>query len=363
MTSDTHPDSLTHDETTLSPDAYEEILTEYIRTHSETALYQVSLLSSQLIEGGLGPEDIIALHFECCDRAMAGQSYRERARSEADSQQFLLEVMIAYGVRFKEYLEIRLRESMSDAQTRIEEERQRVLDAERMGRQKDDLLAVIAHELRTPITAARGNLDLARRMLNRGDTEHATGLLDSARQAMDRLSRLSADLVEANRDEMPELVLGTLDLGPILTLACDWAANSIESEGITIRREAADAPALVIGNEDALLSVFGNLISNAVRYTRPGGTVTVREGQDRDRAWAEISDTGIGMSEDVQSRIFEKFFRAPEARTMEVRGLGLGLTLVQKLVNAHSGDIEITSEVGRGTTFRVSLPLVVREGA
>src|SRR5690242_14002750 len=116
----------------LGPDAYEEILREYLTTRSETALYRVSQLSQQLIEGGLGPEDIIALHFESAERGLQGQSLRERARAEGDAQQFLLEVMICYGVRFKEYLDLRLRESARSSQARLDEEHRHALDAERM---------------------------------------------------------------------------------------------------------------------------------------------------------------------------------------------------------------------------------------
>jgi signal transduction histidine kinase len=341
----------------LGPDAYEEILREYLTTHSETALYRVSQLSQRLIESGLGPEDIIALHFESTDRALQGQSLRERARAEGDAQQFLLEVMICYGVRFKEYLDLRLRQSARDLQARLEEEQQHSLDAERMGRQKDELLTVIAHELRTPLTAARGNLDLARRMLSRGDTEHASGLLDSARQAIDRLSRLSADLVEANRDEAAKLAMDELNLDPILVQAVEWARLSGEADELDIRFDGSHRPILVRGNEDALLSVFGNLLSNAVRYTQPGGTVTVYCGVENGFACAVVEDTGIGMPEEVQARVFEKFYRAPEARAMEVRGLGLGLALVHKLVTAHGGRLSIHSQVDEGTTFRVYLPL------
>jgi signal transduction histidine kinase len=323
----------------------------------------VSLLSQRLIDSGLGPEDIIALHFESAERALQGQSLRERARLEGDAQQFLLEVMICYGVRFKEYLELRLRQTARDSEARLDAERQLALDAERMGRQKDELLTVIAHELRTPLTAARGNIDLARRLLGRGDTEKATGVLESARQAMDRLSRLSADLVEANRDEAAELNMDKLDLVSVLAQAVEWARLSGEADELNIQFDDPAGPVLVRGNADALLSVFGNLLSNAVRYTPAGGTVAVRCDMENRFACAVVRDTGIGMPPDVQARVFEKFYRAPAARAMEIRGLGLGLALVHKLVMAHRGRVEIQSQEAEGTTFRVYLPLAETAGS
>src|SRR5215216_740465 len=94
--------------TAVGHETYAEILHDYLREHGEEALYRVSLLSQTLIEGGLGPEDIIALHFESLEQVTEGLSHREQLRAASDAQQFLLEVMIAYGVRFKEYLEMKL---------------------------------------------------------------------------------------------------------------------------------------------------------------------------------------------------------------------------------------------------------------
>ncbi len=132
MVFDSQAAQLATDEPEFGPDAYEDLLRGYIATRSEDALYRVSQLSQHLIRGGLGPEDIIALHFESFDRALAGQSARERAHLEGCGQQFLLEVMIAYGVQFQEHLELRLAQSQRDAQLRLEAEHQAVLDAERL---------------------------------------------------------------------------------------------------------------------------------------------------------------------------------------------------------------------------------------
>jgi two-component system OmpR family sensor kinase len=340
-----------------APEAYDRILAEYLRTHSEEALYRVSLLSQGFIESGLGPEDIIALHFETLDKILEGYSFREQARANGEAQQFLLEVMIAYGVRFKEYLELKLQEGLRDAEAQAAQERERALDAERVGRQKGEILGVIAHELRTPITAARGNLDLATRSLTRGQIERLPRLLETAREALDRLSRLSADLVEASRGDLPTLRLGPHELGPILAQACVWAEATAEAGGVRLSFEDAPIAVRARCDPDAMLSVFGNLLSNAIRYTPDGGQVTVRHGTEGAWAYAEFRDTGIGMAPDVQAQIFEKFYRAPEARRVEAKGLGLGLSLVQDLTAAHGGRVEVESAGGVGSTFRVLLPV------
>jgi signal transduction histidine kinase len=112
----------------------------------------------------------------------------------------------------------------------------------------------------------------------------------------------------------------------------------------------------VLGSEDALLSVFGNLLSNAIRYTPGGGSVSVGLAVEGDFVCVEVTDTGIGMPVEVQGRIFDKFYRGPQARAVEAQGLGLGLSLVQQFVEVHDGRIEVTSVDGAGSTFKVWLP-------
>jgi two-component system, OmpR family, sensor kinase len=340
-----------------SVEDYAPLLGKYLHAHDEEALYRASLLSRTCIESGLGPEDIIALHFEGLERAMQGLSYREQARASADAHQFLLEVMIAYGVQFKDYLELKLAETLRDAETRSARERERAQEAERLERERQDILAVIAHELGTPLTAARGNIDMATRSLSRGRLDSVPRYLGTAQEAIERLSRLSADLVESSRGERHEIELSAQPLTPIVTKACAWAYPSAAAKEIALVHEPGELSLDALANADALLSILGNLLSNAIRYTPSGGTVRVCQGCDEVSVWVEVSDTGIGMAPEVRERIFEKFYRGPEARQVATRGLGLGLALVQQLAAAHDGSVEVASVAGAGSTFRLRLPL------
>jgi signal transduction histidine kinase len=344
-------------ESEIAPDAYDEVLDEYLRTGGEHALYRASLLSHTCIQSGLGPEDIIALHFDCLEKVLAGRTPLERARLSGDAQQFLLEIMIAYGVRYREYLETRLSEGLRDAEARAELDRQRALDAERLEQERADILATIAHELRTPLTAAMGQIELATRSLTRGQVERLPPLLGSAREAMQRLSRLSADLVEVSRGQAPQLNPALVRLDALVDQAYAWAQPAAAEKRVSLERTSTPLGVEVFADPDAMLSVLGNLLSNAIRYTPSGGQVLVREGADGDWVFVEVEDTGIGMSPEVHARIFEKFYRGPEARAIEAQGLGLGLALVQQLVLAHDGRIEVDSVPKRGSTFRVILPL------
>jgi len=340
-----------------STSAYVDAFEEYARTHSEASLYQASLLSQSFVKQGVGPEEIIALHGDAVERVSAGLSDRERVRMSGDSLQFLLEVMIAYGVQHAAFTELKAQE----AEQRAVEAHKLAEEAQRADQLKAELMALVAHELRTPLTAALGNVQLARRSLSRGNVDRLPRLLDSTEETLQRLSRLTGDLVEASRGENPVLHRTPQELVVLVSQACGWASAVAQEKDVTLHRESEAWSARVLGDPDALLTVFGNVLSNAVRYTPPGGKVTVRYGIDSEHAWVDVVDTGIGMSPDVQQRIFEQFFRAPEAQNIEQQGLGLGLFLVQRLVHAHGGRVEVTSAPDAGSTFRILLPLL--EGA
>jgi signal transduction histidine kinase len=324
--------------TPVGVDDYADALAEFLQTRGEAALYKASLMSGSFVAQRIGPDEIIALHVEALERATDGMSQREQLLAATDALQFLLEVMIAYGVQHKEHLERRLTELADSNASRSE------------------ILATVAHELRTPLTAVKGNLDLAVRRLAGGEIEAVPPLLGQSRSAVDRLVRMTADLVEASRDRPPEVQRERVELAPLLAQACAWAASGAAEKGIRLGLEPADPGTCVLGDADGLLSVFGNLISNAVRYTPAGGRIAVRYRTESDRAEVEIQDSGVGMTPEVQARIFEKFYRAPEAQLAVPQGLGLGLSLVKQMVDAHDGEIVVDSAPGQGSTFRVYLP-------
>jgi signal transduction histidine kinase len=299
------------------PDRYGDVLAAYLQDPGEQALYDASLLSQDLVQLGVGPEEIVALHMEALDQALEGFTPREQARCVGHAHQFLLEVMIAYGLTYREFLEMKVRERDTAEAQALQE--------------RTELLATVAHEMRTPLTAALGTLDLARRDLVSGRTDRLVPWLGTTRDALHRLSRLTADIARASMGDPPELIHAPHDLSEVVAEACAWAEGAAAEKGLT-------------------------LVANAIRYTPAGGSITVTCGHTDGEAWMGVADTGIGMTPEVQERIFEKFFRAREARDVEAQGLGLGLALVQELVQAHGGRVEVKSAPGRGTTFRVLLP-------
>ena len=326
----------------LPLDRYGEVLVAYLREPGEQALYDASLLSQDLVQHGVGPEEIIALHVEAMEQALDDFTPREQARCVGHAHQFLLEVMIAYGLTYREYLELKVRERDTAAAQAVQE--------------RTELLATVAHEMRTPLTAALGTIDLARRDLSHGRTDRVVPWLGTARDALHRLSRLTADIARASAGEPPVLAHTPHDLCEVVAEACAWAESAAAEKGLALVRDGELSSIIVDADADALLSVFGNLLANAIRYTPAGGRITVGCGANQDQAWVTVADTGIGMSPEVRERVFEKFYRARDARDVEAQGLGLGLYLVQELVLAHGGYVEAESEPGQGSTFRVVLP-------
>lgn len=337
---------------------YGAILLEYCTTHEEEALYQASILSEDFIRAGTGPDEIVACHFDAVQRLLASEDLppANRVRAMADAHQFLLEVMIIYGAKYREYLDLKLDEAMRTAEMRLAFERQRAEDAERAQEEKLEILAGIAHELSTPITIAKGNVSVADRMLRVGNTLGVPPLLGEASSALDRLSYLTGQLVSASQDEAPNIEMEPLNLLEVASKAARWAAPAAKEQSLNLEQDFDDGKVFIEGNGDALLTVFANLLSNAIRYTPPGGNVAIRCHNGADEVLFEVSDTGIGMTDEVKSRIFEKFYRGPESRKLSGSGLGMGLVIAQRLIEAHHARLEVESTPGTGSTFRVHFP-------
>jgi signal transduction histidine kinase len=129
-----------------------------------------------------------------------------------------------------------------------------------------------------------------------------------------------------------------------------------EEKGLEYTVDIAEEPLILVGIEDALERVMMNLVSNAVKYTPAGGSVAVRAWSEDNQIRIEVSDTGIGIPEDALPRIFSEFYRAKNAKAMEMEGTGLGLAIAKDVVEQHGVRISVRSQEGEGTTFSVTFP-------
>jgi signal transduction histidine kinase len=218
-----------------------------------------------------------------------------------------------------------------------------------------EAIADISHELRTPVAGLLATLDVSLRKPRTAEQYKAT--LEECRGITKQLSHLVERV----------MTLAYIDAGQTVTARTETDASALaegcaaivrplaESHGITLTSEL-EAPAELSTDPDKLREVMMNLLHNAVEYNRPGGNVNLRVKKAGQGVQVEVSDTGIGMTPDVQGKIFERFYRADPSRTTTGVHAGLGLAIVKEYVQRLGGTILVESQPGCGTTFRVSLP-------
>ena len=228
--------------------------------------------------------------------------------------------------------------------------------AERM---RQDFVANVSHELKTPLSVIKSSVEA----LTDGaihEVEARDMFLNQVTREADRLHDLIQDLLSLARIESGNLALQmkSIALGRAITDCVERHHARAESKTITvIERPPADGLEVMVGADaDALRQVLDNLVDNAIKYTPNGGRITVRWSAAGDTAIFEVEDTGVGIPQEDLPRVFERFYRVDKARSRAVGGTGLGLSIVKHLVQAMKGQIRVASTLGKGTTFRVSLP-------
>jgi signal transduction histidine kinase len=226
---------------------------------------------------------------------------------------------------------------------------------------KDDFVASVSHELRTPLTSIRGYLEL---VLDDDLTDDQRRYLSVVDRNADRLLRVVDELLFAARVDAGGITLDchATDLDRVVREAVEAARPAAAEHEIELELGAGEVGALS-GDRARLAQVFDNLISNALKFTPAGGRVEVRSFLESGIAVVEVADTGVGISEEDQQRLFQRFFRAEGAILNAIDGTGLGLAIAKAIVDAHGGGLSVQSRAGFGTTFRVELPLDQETGA
>lgn len=214
-----------------------------------------------------------------------------------------------------------------------------------------------SHELRTPLTVMRGETELALRRPR--EPEDYKAVMESNLEEIDRMTRIVDELLFLSRADMGEVKMEHLPV------SLDSLVEDVQRQASLLGQERevqvvlrSTAPAVVAGDELRLRELFLNLVDNAIKYSRSGGTVemalTIEQGQAR----LSVTDHGIGIPQEDQSQIFNRFYRTDNARAHTKKGTGLGLAICSWIAESHRGQIEVQSQVGEGSTFTVRLPLM-----
>jgi two-component system phosphate regulon sensor histidine kinase PhoR len=223
---------------------------------------------------------------------------------------------------------------------------------------KEEFVASVSHELRTPLTSIHGFTSL---VLERDDLPdevvHQLGVVE---RNVDRLDRLVADLLQTAQMErgLVHLERERTDVAALVRQSIEAARPAVAKAGLTLHSRVPKRLTVMV-DPQRFSQVVDNLLSNAVKYTPSGGRVAVDLSVTHDRVELVVLDTGIGISMRDRNHVFSRFFRTHDAARRSIQGIGLGLSITKAIVESHGGRIEVESEPGRGSTFRVRLPLDV----
>jgi two-component system, sensor histidine kinase and response regulator len=263
------------------------------------------------------------------------------------------EIIGTFGISRDVTAQIRAEQALLDQaqQLSVQNERLRELDG-----MKDEFIGLVSHELRTPLTSIIGYVRLLRD--ERTSEASADQYAEVIQRNSQRLLRLVEDLLFLSQTHSGtmQVDLRSADLAEIAKIAVEEMRPEAERKHIALVFSPACAPRLPV-DATRIAQLLGNLISNAVKFTPDGGKVEVKVGTEPGKAVLEVSDTGIGIPAADRERIFDRFFRSAIATQQMIPGTGLGLTIAKNIAAAHHGSITVDSDEGRGSTFRLWLPL------
>ena len=225
-------------------------------------------------------------------------------------------------------------------------------------RLKDEFFQLVSHELRTPLTSIVGYAELLAEIEADNLSPEGRRFVEVIDRNSKRELNLVGDLLMLTRITAGtfQIEVGQADLGEIARATAEAMDPDAARAGVEISLDVDRAP-VIAGDPHRLRQVVENLVSNAIKFTPRGGSVTISAARDGELAEIAVADTGIGIPPEDRGRLFERMFRAREAERRHIQGTGLGLTIVKAIVDAHAGTITVDSDVGEGATFRVKLPV------
>ncbi len=252
-----------------------------------------------------------------------------------------------------------MREQLRVRNRQLELEQEARTQVEATLRSRDEFLIAVAHEVRTPITALLGYGQMMRRHFdhNQANLERDQRITQAILVQGERINRLTNTMINMYRLSEGSL---KLKLEPI-DLRVEMARVASQLELLTdqhpLTTELPAEPLMIAGDAQALEQILYNLIQNAIKYSPAGGMITMRLRTIDGQAVLSVADEGLGIPDDERTRVYDRFYRARNISGEQISGLGMGLYIVKELVHLHGGTIDVESSLGKGSTFRVTLPL------
>ncbi len=220
----------------------------------------------------------------------------------------------------------------------------------------NEWLDTVAHDLRTPINLVYGCLDVIQNLgpLN----EKQLHYLDRAFAGLKRMEHLIARLKDISWvDSSVPLELSEVNLSDLIAEAVDLLLEAAEQREVKVRVNVSSAIETIHVDAARMAQVMDNLLSNAIKYNRQGGTVVIGATKEADSIRVMVQDTGMGIADEDQPHVFDRFFRAPEGVRLKIEGSGLGLAITSGIIQRHGGRIWVESQINVGSTFYFTLPL------
>lgn len=250
-----------------------------------------------------------------------------------------------------------LSQSFAEMKNKIEQQMNQIKAADKNRR---DLISNVSHDLRTPLASIQGYLDTMVIKADRLTDEEKTQYMATASKHCTRLNQLVSDLFELSKlDAMaiqPEME--AFSMSELMQDVSMEFKHLCEENDITLSVEVPESNGMVVADIGLMQRVLENLISNAVKHTDSGGEVTIKLSSKGDSYQVVIRDTGCGISEQELPHIFERLYRAENSATSQSNSSGLGLAIVKKIIELHKSNIDVASQLGKGTVFHFDLPIV-----
>lgn len=221
--------------------------------------------------------------------------------------------------------------------------------------QQKQFVSDASHELKTPLSIMSGEMEVV--LKKKRTAQDYRQIIISNKEEVGRLTNLVESLLFLARDDQKKYVFQTrtVDITDIINIVRTQLQHRIKEKKLTVRFEPASGTIVVQGHEDLLKQLFYNLLDNAIKYTPVQGKIWISLQKKKQTAVIAIRDTGIGIPQSEQERVFDRFYRIDTARSA-IKGYGLGLSIVKTIIEKHKGNIKIFSAKGKGTTVIVSIP-------